>query len=203
MSKRRYIRKPHEVIPPFPADIDREKFANWLSGFTDGEGCFYAGIGTDCRSKRYHVPTVRFEIGLRHDDIAILRLIRSYFGCGTIQFYERKKPISNKKPAAHLTIQRSSDLISAIIPHFVAYPLRAKKARDFEIWRPIAVFTNKIMSAKRQSLSIPKWSLANLDLFRQMSAHLRANRNAPPNYPMPLPALAPQEHYGLFDVCDP
>ena len=32
--------KTKSIIPSFPAEIDRDRFGDWLSGFVDGEGCF-------------------------------------------------------------------------------------------------------------------------------------------------------------------
>src|SRR6185295_12914380 len=35
---------PTGPIPPFPPEINRVAFGNWLSGLTDGEGCFFLGL---------------------------------------------------------------------------------------------------------------------------------------------------------------
>ncbi len=125
-------------IPPFPADIDRNAFGNYLSGFTDGEGCFMLAFHESsrlCRSgntyTRLHFDA-RFTILLRLDDLAILETIQSYFGCGKI-FHHLHRPASS--PQANFEVRKPKDLFLSVIPHFDQYPLRAKKARDYVIWR--------------------------------------------------------------------
>ena len=74
-------------ISPFPSEIDRHDFGNWLSGFCDGEACFVlqADIrhnGAACRA------SIRIE--LRDDDTEILYLIQSYWP------YARRLGVSGK-----------------------------------------------------------------------------------------------------------
>lgn len=111
--------------------ITREKFAHWLCGFVDGEGCFCL-----YRPKRKQNTTnkpynITFSIKLRKDDYAILEEIKSYFGCGRIQF---RKNTKKSKPQAVFVINKIDDLHDVVRPFFRTYPLRAKKQRDFKIW---------------------------------------------------------------------
>ena len=58
--------KSHSIIEPFPAHIDRRDFANWLSGFVDGEGCFVSGellsqvLQWEKSTNRLHQPSILF-----------------------------------------------------------------------------------------------------------------------------------------------
>lgn len=55
---------------------------NWITGFTDAEGCFSVII-----SKRPNLNwrvMVSFEINLHIKDIAVLYLIKNYFGVGSV-----------------------------------------------------------------------------------------------------------------------
>ncbi len=74
--KRIYNKKP---IPPFPPELNREHFASWLSGFTDGEGSFNVELGKQFNGR--FMPSARLTISQRADDVAILRLIHSFSLC--------------------------------------------------------------------------------------------------------------------------
>src|SRR5262245_47158395 len=76
-------------ILPFPDHIDRDYFAAYLSGLTDGEGHFALGL-REYRNHLRPVPRVYFDIALRADDLGILRLIQSFFGFGYIQHIKEK-----------------------------------------------------------------------------------------------------------------
>lgn len=108
-------------------------WGGWFSGFTDGEGCFTIGKRNDkhpCASYR-----CRCIISLRDDDRAILEEIRDTLEMGVI--YD--KPAStyggrNGQPSTVFqvcSIKECAELVKV----FEKYPLRAKKKRDFEIWK--------------------------------------------------------------------
>lgn len=52
---------------------------NWITGFTDAEGCFYIRISQSKTHKIGWKIQVSFEIGLYAKDKDLLYLIRSYF----------------------------------------------------------------------------------------------------------------------------
>lgn len=121
-------------IPPFPADLDRDQFGYWLSGFADGEGHFalYTGESVHAGYTSRHFASC-FYIGLRDDDRPILELIQSFWNCG--QAIQRKgRAEHGSQPQAAYRVRMISDVRNIIVPHFRRFPLRAKKARDFEIW---------------------------------------------------------------------
>ena len=128
-------------IPPFPADIDRESFGHWLSGFTDGEGSFllFAPRMQHCKKKQW--GRAEFRIALRSDDAGILRLIQSFFGCGHItNYHNQRSKIPNAKPYSTFYVQNKGDLANIIVPHFEFFPLRAKKQKDFAVWKEAIAF---------------------------------------------------------------
>src|SRR4051812_31491650 len=126
----------HSIVEPFPDHIDREAFGHWLSGFIDGEAHF--GLFVDPAKKGHNLPSYRtpFRLSLRDDDIAILRLIQSFWHCGTIKFGANANPTApNSKPIAYYSVHGLKDLKGILIPHFERYPLRAKKANDYILWK--------------------------------------------------------------------
>lgn len=105
-------------------------FGHWLAGFIDGEGCFTAHKrGPTHKSGGY---LVAFKIQLRADDLCILEEIQARTGLGRIHSYPNTG--SRSLPVAILSIGSKSDL-ARLVELLDAFPLRAKKARDYAIWR--------------------------------------------------------------------
>jgi len=151
---------------------DRDDFGHWLSGFTDGEGCF----SLYWRQTRTQLPRAAFVLELRSDDTPILQSIRDYLGAGQIYTRQRKAAamailITNKIPI----------LQNVIIPHFDRYPLRAKKSRDFLIWREAVLL---LADVKRRPIvhytfghgTKPRYTPDELRRFQKLSQQLRAVR---------------------------
>ena len=61
---------------------------NWVTGFTDAEGCFSVIISK--RSNLNWRVQVSFEINLHIKDIAVLYLIKNFFGVGSISSREKR-----------------------------------------------------------------------------------------------------------------
>lgn len=121
-------RKRKTPIAPFPDHIDRNYFAAFVSGLTDGEGCFAL-----LRLGKYKSCHAVFRLCLRADDLPGLELIRSFFGCGNIMSATKKK--GNWNPSSAFLVSSLQDHLNVIIPHFDKYPLLFKKARDYEVWK--------------------------------------------------------------------
>ena len=122
------------VMAEFQSIEQRDAFGYWLSGFTDGEGCFFLGMRRE--DGRPHEPIAQFRIGLRADDTDILLQIQSFLGVGKIDSCSHRGNIR----VSTLRVSVVKELIGAVIPSFHRYPLRAKKARDFAIWERGVLF---------------------------------------------------------------
>lgn len=111
-----------ERYPELPPD-----FGHWLAGFIDGEGCFSIQLGGKGRGG----PAPRFTLGLRDDDRSILEEIVRRTSIGKLY-------IETKRPVVRWWVGRRSDL-AALVRLLDAFPLRAKKLRDYAIWREAVV----------------------------------------------------------------
>jgi hypothetical protein len=69
-----------------------------------------------------------FQIHLHINDLALLKLIQSFFGVGKIR-------ISKKGDSAIFVVESLADIKKAIIPHFDKYPLLTKKKADFLLFK--------------------------------------------------------------------
>ncbi len=168
---RQQVMAKRKPIASFPVDEDRNRFGDWLSGFSDGESCF---ILTRCKRSHFTTGAAKFVIALRADDRSILELIQSYWQCGSI--HRRVGPIG--RPQFRLSVSCCADLAEIVVPHFENHPLRAKKRRDFAIWKTgvqlIRRITQKPLQGHRGFR--PKWTDANKAEFRAITEALNAGR---------------------------
>lgn len=103
----------------------------YVTGLTDGEGCFGASI-VYRRGRENFNP--RFVLGLRLDDRPIVDWLRNYFGVGSV-VEDPNRP----SPAVRLVVASLYELLYAVVPHFDRFPLRAKKQNDYAIWRQMVM----------------------------------------------------------------
>ena len=59
-------------------------------------------------------------------DLYILNRIKDFFGCGSVTFRTERK-------LAVYRVTKLANLLSVIIPHFLAYPLVSQKQLDFNL----------------------------------------------------------------------
>lgn len=113
---------------------------NYITGFTDGEGCFTVSISSNSRYKTGYKIKVTFQIGLHINDITLLEQIKLFFGVGYIT-----------KLGAESVQFRVSSLkdLNIIIDHFDKYPLLTRKQSDFLLFKEIV---NLIKQGKHLSL---------------------------------------------------
>lgn len=116
------------LFDPF-RDFD-DGFGHWIAGFIDGEGHF--GITQNPRRSTTGVPSYapRFALGVRDDDIGILRRIVDATKIGSIQ----RTQVRDANPDARWVARTKSDC-RRLVWFLDKYPLRAKKQRDYAIWR--------------------------------------------------------------------
>jgi hypothetical protein len=112
----------HAQYPDLPDD-----FGHWLAGFIDGEGSFV--ILRPTTGNRW---SLRFQLTLRADDLPIIEEIHRRTGLGIV--FVRGPYGKNPNPDAIWLVNKIAHM-RRLVEIFDRYPLRAKKARDFAIWR--------------------------------------------------------------------
>jgi hypothetical protein len=112
---------------------------NWLAGVIDGEGCFVITtgvIGPPPDRLVYYTP--KFRMALRDDDAPILQEIADRLAIGKIYFCGAPRR-GNGKPSVCWDVSRKA-ACRALVRFLDRFPLRAKKARDFAIWREAVLY---------------------------------------------------------------
>lgn len=122
------------------ADQLDDGFGHWLAGFIDGEGCF--------RIKRTNMGTYqcRFSIGLRADDAPILHEIRTRLGGIGSLCHSGKDDIKQEQWRWEVNAKAH---VSTLVEVIDTYPLRAKKAGDYAIWKEAVEIWLRVQNGKR------------------------------------------------------
>ncbi len=109
----------------------------YVAGFIDGEGSFSVGIGKQREAKPGYELRASFEIELRADDQEILERILVTVGCGRI--YDLSYDRYGWYPHAKYKISNRRDLTEHLFPLLDRYPLQAKKAEVYELFKKVVM----------------------------------------------------------------
>jgi len=100
----------------------------YVTGFTDGEGCFYVSVSSNPRYKTAYRVKAVFHIGVHIRDLALLEQIQLFFGLGTI----------SKLGAESVQFRVSGfENLKVIINHFDKYPLLTNKQSDYLLFKQV------------------------------------------------------------------
>jgi len=105
-------------------------FPWYITGFSDGEGCFSISFNRRAKMKMGLEIRPSFAIGQNKNSLSVLKEIHAYFGCGAIRF-------SRADQLYKYEVRSTGDLMKRIIPHFQKYPLQTSKRADFEIFAQV------------------------------------------------------------------
>lgn len=104
----------------------------WVSGFVDGDGCFYISLTNNLRG----VGLV-FKITQHIRDTDLLKQFVYYFNCGRYSLSSRE--------AGDYIVTKFEDIYTKIIPFFNKYPLQGSKSLDFSDFNSVAeLIKNKV-----------------------------------------------------------
>jgi len=114
---------------------ERLKIANWIVGFTDGEGCFSIAVIKNKTTKFGEQIFPEFVITQGEKSLSTLEEIKNFFGCGNI--FLNKRYDNHNENLYRYCVRSLKDLDMNIIPFFDKYPLRTQKKNDFLIFRKV------------------------------------------------------------------
>ena len=119
---------------PSGADNQQERpgIAEWIAGFTDGEGCFSISVVRNDGCRLGWQVQHEFAVTQSSGSLPALETIRSHLGCGRIMVSERAD--NHREPLARYSVKRRWDLTHVVIPFFEAHPLMTAKRNDFVLF---------------------------------------------------------------------
>jgi hypothetical protein len=109
--------------------------AGWITGFVDGEGCFYVGINAHPEMTAGYQVLPEFTVVQHERDVQILYALKDYFGCGVVRQNHDNRMAYRVRSVRHL--------LDAIIPFFEKHSLKTKKHVDFQKFRRILLLMEK------------------------------------------------------------
>lgn len=120
------------------ADNQQERLdANWITGFTDGEGCFHVSINRIIGMSLGWQVLPEFRIVQHEKDEAVLYKIKDYFGFGDVKINRTDSHGTRKEFRV-----RGIDNLNKLIEFFNKYPLSTSKVNDFKIFSEIIQLMN-------------------------------------------------------------
>jgi hypothetical protein len=133
-------RKSMDKLPSnkvFGADNQQERLgiAYWISGFTDGEGCFSVAVISNKTTRFGKQIFPEFVITQGAKSLPALEEIKKYFGCGNI--FVNKRYDNHNENLYRYCVRSLRELDQQIIPFFQRYPLRTYKQNDFIIFQKV------------------------------------------------------------------
>ena len=96
---------------------------HWISGFVDGEGCFFIALNSSS-NKVGGTVQLKFLVAQHSRDTLLLKSFVNYFNCGNYYF-------KHSGEAVEFVVSKFKDIHEKILPFFEKYPLIGSKSRDF------------------------------------------------------------------------
>ena len=126
---------------------ERLKTACWISGFTDGEGCFTISVINNSTTKFGKQIFPEFVITQSAKSLDALKQIKNYFNCGSIILNKRYD--NHNEHLYRYCVRSIVDLQEKIIPFFEINKLRTHKRNDFKIFKKVILLMCEKKHLKR------------------------------------------------------
>ena len=83
---------------------------NWLSGFVDGEGCFYVNL-TNNKTKTGFTVKLNFNLTQHIRDLVLFKEVQKCLACGYLQ----EIPLNSR---VNFLVTKFSDIMNIVVPFF-------------------------------------------------------------------------------------
>jgi hypothetical protein len=128
----------------------RNKLVNpyWITGFTDGEGCFSVSFNRREKLKLKVEVRPSFSISESYKRGSPFRgvdRVQQFLGCGFIRY-------SRTDGTYKYEVRSLKELCERVIPHFDKYPLETVKQLDYQPFRKIVFLMREGKHLHRETL---------------------------------------------------
>jgi len=129
---------------------------SYITGFTDGEGCFLISFSLRKKMKLGIEVRPSFSISQHERNKEIILFLQQHFRCGGVRYSRRDQ---NYK----FEVRGINDLMKIIIPHFNKFPLLTSKKDEFKRFEEICkiIYSNQHLSQKGMEKIIELSRLVN------------------------------------------
>ena len=105
--------------------------AQWIVGFTDGEGCFHVGVAKHPEMKMGVQVLPELTIVQHKRDVHVLHAIKRFFCCGAVR--------TNHGDRMCFRVRKLRNILDHVIPFFDQHPLKTRKRQDFLAFRDVVL----------------------------------------------------------------
>ena len=131
------------------ADNQQERLDSlWITGFTDGEGCFHVSINQIPKMSLGWQVLPEFRIVQHEKDEFVLYKIKNYFDFGEVRINRTDHHGTRKEFRV-----RGLENLNRLIEFFNKYPLNTSKAKDFKIFSEIIQLMNNKEHLTKEGLN--------------------------------------------------
>ena len=116
---------------------ERIKIAYWITGFTDGEGCFSVAVINNATTKFGKQIFPEFVVTQGEKSLGALKKIKIFFDCGNI--FVNKRYDNHNENLYRYCVRSLNELSTKIIPFFKKYHLQTYKQYDFLIFEKVVI----------------------------------------------------------------
>ena len=118
--------------------------AQWITGFVDGEGCFFVGINPHKEMTAGFQVLPEFTVVQHERDVQILHALKAHFGCGVVRV--------NHGDRMAYRVRSKKHLLEHIVPFFMKHPLKTKKYVDFRKFSRILLMMEEGVHLKAEGI---------------------------------------------------
>ena len=108
---------------------------SWVTGFVDGEGCFFVGVNRHPEMTAGYQVLPEFTVVQHQRDIQLLYALKQFFGCGVVRVNHGDRMAYRVRKLEHLK--------ERILPFFEQYPLKSKKRIDFLKFKKVMMLIDR------------------------------------------------------------
>jgi len=114
---------------------ERLRIESWITGFTDGEGCFSVSLIKNKTSKSGWQVFPEFVITQGEKSLNALNIINNHFQCGKI--FVNKRYDNHNENIYRYCVRSISEIHNKVIPFFERNQLKTAKVNDYKIFKQI------------------------------------------------------------------
>jgi hypothetical protein len=120
---------------------ERLRIESWITGFTDGEGCFSVSLIKNKTSKCGWQVFPEFVITQGEKSLSTLHIIQEHFRCGKI--FVNKRYDNHNENIYRYCVRSVSELKNEVVPFFERNQLQTAKLNDYKIFKQIVTMMFK------------------------------------------------------------